>query len=271
MTSKFISKLKFIYICIRDVFVSDLIYALPLAIKWVYRTQITGTIQYFPLTNIYSGVENKGCLYLHSNAHTLSQKNIKATILLHGRHSHSFVMLHLADAVQKTLPGPIFSIDLHYDFTNPDIHRDSLKQAFETITQLVQQHEGSLNGLIATGHSLGAIELAYQAFVNKDKRILAVISIAGRLKLVSWENCSCREDLKPTIEVLYSEIMKQPNTPLYQIAGALDWNAPIEATIVRPLDNYYHIVKKGMHLNTLYLNEAVEEFQIYLKKITKTT
>lgn len=229
---------------LKDVLFTDISYVMPHAIKWYYRLKICKKIKTIPLSNSSS-------LYLHNG-------NLSGTpiLFLHGLYGHPFTLLHLADHLQNAIKGPIFSMQLSYDEYCPQIHRTLLKQAINIIEKMMLSNGSDLKKLILIGHSMGAIEGAYSAFVEEDKRILAVISIAGRLKVVPSYDKECPEHLKMMIDKIYQGIQKNTGLPLYQIAGGNDWNAPIEATVVRKDDSCCHIIDGAMHFNVLYHPET---------------
>lgn len=225
---------------LKDVLVTDISHVMPHAIKWYYRLKIRKKLKAFPLSNSSS-------LYLHVG----NQTGIPI-LFLHGLYGHPFTLLHLADHLQNASTGPIFSMQLSYDEYCPQIHRALLKQAINVIEQMMRNNGSEFKELILIGHSMGAIEGAYSAFVEEDKRVLAVISIAGRLKVVPSYDKECPEHLKAMIDKIYQGIQKNTELPLYQIAGGEDWNAPIEATVVRKDDSCCHIIDGAMHFNVLY-------------------
>lgn len=247
-----------------DILLADLTYTIPNAIKWIYRVVVKREIVAFPLQNIHR-LNERGCLYMHSNFNSMPKGGC-AVVMLHGVYGHPFSMLHLADIALEANKGPVFSLHLPYNELHPKIHRTLLKQALDQIESLMVENGHIFNGIVAVGHSLGAIESAYRAFVEKDARIISVISIAGRLRIIPSLYKSCSESLKPTIEIVYQGIQKYPNVPLYQIVAGNDWNAPLTATAVRPDDYCCYIVKNAMHLNVLFRKETCSKFCEFLKK-----
>lgn len=179
-------------------------------------------------------------------------------------------MLHLAEIAQKTNSGPVFSFYVSYDLVNLDFHRSLLKQAIDGIEKIFRDNDCSLQGIMLVGHSMGAIEAAYTAFVENDKRILSIISIAGRLKVVESVNSPCRESLKETLHKIYREVQSNPNLPLYQIVGRHDWNASLESTLIRKSDDCYHIVEDGMHFNILFHKDIYRKLPEFLQKSLKS-
>lgn len=259
------------YSMIRDVLVADLFHTTPNGLKWLYRLHIKKTIASYPLQEItrattkLSGFTRKiygkrAVVYFHEGLQEC--KELPAVIFLHGVHGHPLSLLHLADIAAKVTQGPIFSLYLPYDEYSPEIHRRHIKNALDNIENLM----GKSKGFVVVGHSLGAIEFAYRAFSEKDERILTTISIAGRLKVVPSKDKACSEHLKSTVESVYQGIQDHPHLPLYQIAAVKDWNAPLEATVVRKDENCFHVVENAMHLNVLYHKETLQKFAEFLKK-----
>ena len=113
---------------------------------------------------------------------------------------------------------------------------------------------------------MGAIEAAYTAFVENDKRILSVISIAGRLKVVESATSPCRESLKETVDKIYERVQSNPDLPLYQIVGKHDWNASLESTLIRRDPGCYHIIEDSMHFNILFHKEIYTKLSEFLQK-----
>jgi hypothetical protein len=114
------------------------------------------------------------------------------------------------------------------------------------------------------GHSKGAIELAHRAFVKKDSQIKALISIAGRLRVVESQDKPCSTDLIPTVNDVYQGIQSMPGFPLYQIFGTRDWMVPREAMAVNNYQKYIREVPGAMHLNILYHKTTVLSFKRFL-------
>ena len=264
--ARLFSRLNLFFKQVIDILISDLTFATSYKIKWFYRFNIKNQITEFKLQKNSNYQTHTGFLYLHEDKDSEIRDETSAVLLLHGLYGHPYTLLHLADVAQKANLGPVFSVHLHYNEYDPEIHRDLLKQAIEKIEEVIKERGGKLKGLVTTGHSLGAIESAYLAFVEKDDRIRSVISIAGRLRVVHSEDKACQEHLKPTVEIVYKGIQDLPDFPLYQIVAGDDWNAPLEATAVRPDKEYCYIVENALHLNVLYYPETIEKFEEFLKK-----
>lgn len=221
---------------------------LPNSALWLYRS-LAGQITSFPLKATVDKTTQVATLYLHN-----SPKGTSPLLLLHGDHGHPFTTLHLADLAAKHHIGPIFSLHMPYEEGFSPASRSLLKQAIDKIEQIVSS-QGSFSGLVAIGHSKGAIQSAHQAFVEKDARIKSVISIAGRLKVVSSSDKPCHAKLKSTVDAICEAVGKNPHIPLYQIAAENDWCVPLEAVVVRQ-DNSL-VVSGASHMNVLYREETV--------------
>lgn len=243
-----------------DIIVTDSIYIFPCMLKWFYRLKIKRDIIPIPLKN---SLGKKGTLYQHSPL-TTENRGAQAILILHGRYSHPFVMLHLCDLAKEAQMGPVFSLYVNYGEVEHDPHRLIIKQAVDFIETTF-----SPKGIILAGHSLGGLEAAYQAFVEKDRRIQSVISIAGRLKVVETVPNPCRESLRPTVNKVYQAIQAQPEIPLFQIVAGIDWNSPLESTLVRKDEGFYSIVEDAMHFNILFhpdMHKKFVEYLIYQRK-----
>jgi hypothetical protein len=234
---------------------------LPNALCWWYRKVISHEISSFSLTDVK--INSVALLNLHGKID--KETNGKALLLLHGDHGHPYTMLHLADAAKKEFKGAVFSLYLPYSDEFPENHRQLFKQAVDKIEKLLKENERGFQGLLVVGHSRGGIESAYSAFVEKEPRIAAVISIAGRLKIDEESRKTCHPNLQSTVDKIYEAILTNPHIPLYQIAAEKDWNAPVEATAVRLSQDYCHIIKGAMHLNVLFYRETVEALTQFVR------
>lgn len=256
------SKIKNFFTKMQDILITDIIYLLPCGLKWLYHLKFKKDI--LP-SKLIERSGKKANLYQHGNWES-ENKEIQVTLILHGLHSHPLVMLHLAEMAQETNLGPVYSLYVSYDEVNLDIHRSLIKLAVDNIENRLCKKGFSLKGIVIAGHSMGAIEAAYTAFVEKDRRILSIISIAGRLKVV--ESCSnpCRESLKDSLNKIYEGIQSNPDLPIYQIVGRHDWNASLESTLIRTRDDCFHIVENAMHFNILFHKDIRIKFPEFLQR-----
>lgn len=55
-----------------------------------------------------------------------------------------------------------------------------------------------------------------------------------------------------------------PDFPLYQIVGKKDWNAPIEATVLRSDKKFSHIIHNAMHFNILFHRDLKKKLLEFL-------
>lgn len=245
---------------LQDVLITDTLYLVPCMMRWLYHRYIKRDITAYPLKN---STGHKATLFQHGEWRR-ERKSNTPILIMHGVFSHPIVMLHLAKMAQETHIGPIFTLDVSYDESNFDPHRSLIKQALDLIETLSLEKEGCSEGIILVGHSMGAIEAVYRAFVMKDTRIKAIISIAGRLKLIETASNPCRASLKPTLYEIDECVIAQPDIPLYQIVGGRDWNAPIESMVIRKEEGYYHIVENAMHFNILFYKDVHDKFTEFL-------
>lgn len=247
---------------IQDILITDFIYLVPSALKWFYHRKIKRSITHHTVRN-ESG--KKATIFRHGHWASES-KDVQATLILHGLYSHPFIMMHLAEMAQKVNHGPVFSLYLSYDPVNHDANRTVIKQAVDYIEKSIQDEGRALTGIILVGHSMGAIEAAYRAYVDFDTRVISVISIAGRLKVVDSPRNPCGELLKPTVEKIYQGILSRPELPLFQIVGDKDWNATLESTLIRAQDECFHVAEEAMHFNILFHDDMKKIFPEFLKK-----
>ena len=234
---------------------------LPNSLKWCYKTCFANQITSYPLKSTIDKTSSTAYLYLHGRID--ASNKTPALVLVHGDHGHPFTMLHLAEIAQKNGGGRVFSLYMPYDRGHSPLSQALFSQGIDKIESLIEESGGTLNGLIAAGHSKGAIQSAYSPFVENDARIKTVISIAGRLRVVP--GVPCDEELKPTVDAVYQGIQEHPQIPLYQIVAEEDWNAPLEATAVRRDAVHCTVVPDAMHLNVLYKPETLQKFAAILK------
>lgn len=256
-------KIKHFFTKMQDVLITDICYLLPCIITWFYHRKIKRDIFLFQIKDRHYG--KKASLYRHGEL-KLENKESQSILILHGLYSHPCVMLHLAKIAQKVNIGSVFSLYVRYDETDLDSHRSLINQAINSIEKMCLDQGYSFKGIILIGHSMGAIEAAYAAFVENNKRISSVISIAGRLKVVESINSPCRESLKDTLNKIYKGVQSNPNLPLYQIVGRCDWNAPLESTVIRKSEGCYHIVEGSMHFNILFHKDIYSTLSKFLQK-----
>lgn len=262
MIERFSSSIRHFCAKMQDILVTDVRYLFPCLLKWFYHRRILRDITRIRIKN---PLDKKANLYQHGRVKFEGEEGV-ATLILHGQYSHPFLMRHLASVAEKAQVGSTFSLYVHYDEEDFDSHRTIIKQAIDKIETMLLEGGSSLKGIILVGHSMGAIEAAYLAFVENDRRILSVISIAGRLKVVPSVNSPCSESLRMTLNEICQGVKMKPELPLYQIVGRNDWNAPLESTLIRSEDGSYHIVEDGMHFNILFNQEIHTKLPEFLQK-----
>jgi predicted alpha/beta hydrolase family esterase len=255
------SKIKHTYFKYKDLLITDLTIVPVCVLKWVYTLKIKK--QLFPIPLVESS-GTRGTLYQHGGQEA-SNNSLPAVLILHGLYGHPFVMLHLAE-IAKNIAGPVFSLYLSYDKENHLPHRALIKQALDQIEKRIKEFKG----IVLVGHSIGATEAAYLAFVENDKRIVSTISIAGRLKLDASCPSQCNEAFKPVINQIYQGILSQPQQQLYQIAGRRDWSVSLESAIARRDESCYHIVHEAGHFDLLFHKDLKDKFSEYLEKSLRT-
>lgn len=245
---------------IQDIVVTDFIYLLPCAIRWFYRKLVRNEIVRH---GIGQGPGRKASIYQHGRFKSPNQE-VLATLILHGLYSHPFVMLHLADMAQETGGGPVFSLYLSYDEIDHDGNRLLIKQTVDFIEKTVRDSGHSLGGVVLVGHSMGAIEAAYRAFVDLDTRVISVISIAGRLRDPDFHLGQDNMGLRRLVDKINKGVIARPELPLYQIVGGKDWNASLESMVIRPHEGYFHVIEDAMHFNILFHKEIRKVFLKFL-------
>jgi predicted esterase len=256
-----VSKIKHFFTKMQDILITDICYLLPCVCKWFYHRIIKKDIFHYQLQDSLSG--KKASLYKHGKGELKEES--QAVLILHGLYSHPCMMLHLAKIAQNANPGPVFSLFVLYE-DNLDKHRSLINQAMDCIEKKCLHQGFPFKGIILIGHSMGAIEAAYSAYVENDNRISSVISIAGRLKVVKSAHSPCQESLKESLNKIYKIVQSNHPTPLYQIAGRYDWCAPLESTLIRKIDGCYHIVEDGMHFNVLFHKDIYRKLPEFLEK-----
>lgn len=245
----------------KDVLVTDFCHLLPSACNWIYHLKIKKDIQSYPLKD---NTGKTAILYEHGGWTSATEE--EPILILHGLYAHPLIMLHLSKLVKTIHKGPVFDFYISYDQIDPTRHRGLLTQAINSIEQMVKKKNSHLKGIIAIGHSMGAIEAAYKAFVEKDPRISSVISIAGPLKEIQLGAGSSRSRLQESLKTLGTAIQAHPNIPIYQIVGRHDWNASLDSTLVRRTPGSYYIIEDAMHFNILFKKELYKKLREYLQK-----
>ena len=159
-----------------DILLTDLRHLLPCLCRWLYRSKVRREIICHRIT---SAEGKKASLFQHGHK---SPSPKRVLLLLHGLYAHPFITLHLADLLQSRDVGAIFSLYLSYDLDHLENHRALLRKGIDTIEQLITDTGGTFSGIDLIGHSMGAIEGAYMAYVEQERRVSSVTSIAGRLR-----------------------------------------------------------------------------------------
>lgn len=233
---------------------------IPSKILWAFRKNIK-KVATFPIGNADQKVKQVATLYFHQRKNECSSD--VAVLALHGDKSFPETLLPQIDLAQKHTSAAIFSLSIP-NTTYKKNYQNSLKQALDKIEQFMKER-GGFSGIIAVGHSRGAIEASYAAFVDNDKRINSVISLAGRLRSITYPPFKpCSQEFSSHLDKIDKAIRKHPDIPLYQIFGDRDWNAPREAMAVRPDPRHCYVVKGASHLNVLYNKKAQEVFVRFL-------
>lgn len=236
-------------------------FIVPSTVKWVFKRHISKQIACTPID--HPGFR-RAYLFRHRGSTVPSNK--PALLFLHGNPGHPMTMLHFVESIAKEYQTEIFLLGLPYNNQNPASHNFLFTKALDEIKSFCEKNSQVFNGVIAIGHSRGAIEACYQAFVANEDRIKAIISIAGRLRICDSHDKQCHPSLKPVIHTIYENILKHDHIPLYQIVAEDDWNAPLKETRVRSMTS--HVIEKAHHLNILFYNETLRKFHEIIKLTT---
>ena len=250
-----------LHIVVTEAF-ATLRHVIPCAISWwikeKYRKDIISVS--FPLT--INKVKSNAQLFLHSPLNVKKNENCTPILFIHGDHSHPYTLHHLAQIAEKNHSGPIFSLYI------PAIHHDShfkeqvafLGFIISVIENMIKEKGGIFNGILAAGHSKGAMLLAgYQFHSDAPSKILRSFAVAGPLK--NEENCFT-EPLKTIFETVCQKIEKYRERKFFQIIPKNDWTAPYKAMAVRPEEHCYLV--PGMHLSGLYSRKTTKLFKKFL-------
>lgn len=243
---------------------------LPNALTWVYRVKCSSQLSVYPLKTTVEKTDKWATLYFHGPKNRNIVDDIPAVLFVHGDGGHPYTLLPLAEKVKQTKECAVFSLHMPFDIAHTTSSQNLMRQAIDKIEMIIKEHGGRLDKLITVGHSKGAIQTAYSAFVEQDQRIKAAIAIGGRLKVVESIEKPCPSDLKPVVHAIYSAIQKKPDLPLYQIVPGADWNAPLEAMAIRPQHGCCRIIADAMHLNVLYKKETMSIFDQFLGSALQT-
>jgi len=240
-----------------DIFPSNFTCVIPNAVSWTYRTLWTGSIR---SCETFETVNKVADLFIHGDIVCKADGRVPAILMLHGEHSHALTMLHLGD-VAESKGRAVFSVNLPYDDVNPESHLSLLRQSINRIEQMITKKGGRLSDLILAGHSRGAIESAYTAYVENNPKVRAVISLAGRFKVIEPSHRFCRESLRPTVNAVWEKVRPSQilRVPFYQIAAAQDWCIDPEASIVRP--DCPHQYVNASHLGVINHPDTIQRFK----------
>jgi hypothetical protein len=230
-----------------DIIPGNITCVIPNAISWAYRRFWTGSITYQTLT---STAGKTAYLFKHANA---SASGMPAVLLTHGEHSHPLTMLHFADIAQAQKCA-VYSVYLHYDDHHPGEHSQLLQKCIDIIGAPV----------VGGGHSRGAIEIAHEAYVNWNQKLIGVIAIAGRFRVIEPSIRPCRESLKSWVNEVWEKLLpgQYLRAPFYQIAAKHDWCIDLEASLVRR-DLDHKIVDAG-HLGVINHADTLKQFDTWL-------
>jgi hypothetical protein len=174
-------------------------------------------------------------------------------------------MLHLMESVLHANCGPVYSLQLDNSDEDPLSNQELIRIAIEEMKNRAMAVDGVFKGVIGCGHSKGAMQVAHLGFNDPSSHVVAVHSIAGRLKIVEGEEKECYPSLIPMVNAIFAGISAHPNLPLYQYVGTEDWNASQEAMIVRP--ETATTFEGAMHLNVLFASGIKEALIRHLQEV----
>ncbi len=236
-----------------DVFVADLVYVLPNLIRWLYRRGFGSSISKY---------------YLSTGAHLYHHRSVKvsdgpAALLLHGDFGHPFATLSLADALCEQGIN-VFSLYVQYKDVNPELHRQAIVAAIDRMIEIVGDRE-----VVLVGHSRGAIEAAYVAYVQQASRIKGVVCIAGRLRINENSDLPCRAALRPTVAAIGEHLKKMPVSPtLLQIVATYD---QVIDSSVSSISSHNRLEIKTGHTRILFQPQTVASILSFLHSVNKET
>ena len=240
---------------------------LPNAFRWFYHRKIAKDITYQRLQVTKDKTTKVAGLYLFNRSALNRENSPKEAILFtHGDYSHSSMLIHLAKIAKEELDCPVYMLNMPLDdLDHCETSQQLMDAALGTITDTVDRKDGQFKGIIAAGHSMGAIRNAYHAYAKNDPRISKVISIAGRFRDVpSNTGEPCHEGLKPVVNAIYEGLKDEKETkPLHMIVPERDWCVPQEAMRLR--DKNCHIIPKAYHLDVIFKRQTLAIFRQALR------
>lgn len=231
---------------------------IPNALHWCYRTRVSNAIVCTPLEVTIAKMTYRAHLYFHGD---LSSKSVGSApaLFLHGDDGgHPFNILHLIDRAVNAKKGPVYSLHVTYQHSCPGPHQLLIGQAIEHISAR------SCQPVIAVGYSHGCAEWVHRVCCRHDRRIGAIIAIAGRLKVTVDRPPS--PDKMDLIAAVEQAMRHSSDFRLFQIAaGEHDWCMPPDASA--PLwERPQQRVPDAMHINLLFNPVALSAFDRFFKE-----
>lgn len=237
-------------------------HTLPANIKWLWKRFITREIRAIALQTVIGNVKKIAYLYIHGSPTIAAGSEVKSALFIPGDYCSPSALLPLIDHA-KTQGIPTFSLyipDLH-DNEQIDTHDSLLGVAIQKIAEMIGK-VAIFNGVLGTGHSKGAILLAYRQFVSKDPAVLVTCSIAARLNAPTPDSCP-DTGLRRLVKKIYNEIKENNDLPLFQIIPDNDWKVSKDSMKVRERHCYS---VPGAHLGCIYQEKTSECWQVFLKR-----
>lgn len=241
-------------------------YVIPYAFSWWIEEKFSKKLISLPLPQTIEKARFNAKLFLYAPFNWQKNQSYTPILLLHGDHSHPYTLHHLAQVASKTHSGPIFSLYI------PNLHHDSdfneqtafIDTVISTIENVIRDNGGIFKGILAAGHSKGAMLLvARQFYSDEPSKILRTFAVAGPLK--NEENCFT-DPLKSIFENITQKIKQYTERKFYQIIPKNDWTCSYKAMAVRPDENCYFV--PGMHVSGLYSRKTRKLFKKFLAPVT---
>lgn len=238
-------------------------HVLPCAISWWIREKFGKKIRACSLPFIIGQTRSTAKLFLYAPLDLKNDKTCVPVLFLHGDYGHPYTLHHLGKIALKNHPGPVFTLYM------PNMSKQShfaeqasfINNVIGHIRKMVENEGGTFEGILAVGHSKGAMLLVERQFsAENPSEILRTFAVGGALR--NEENCF-QGPLRATFDQLHQQIEKHSDRTFFQVIPKKDWSAPYKAMAVRPHEHCYSV--PGMHLSGLYSKETKFLFKQFLE------
>lgn len=245
---------------------ATLTHILPAALKWWIKDNFYREFSRYSLELQVGNVKTSAKLYLHQKLNIEENHLYHPFLFVPGDHSHPYTLLHFAQIVKNSSNDPIFSLHIpcmHRDEDFP-LHAALIDQALNKIESLIVERKGIFNGVVAVGHSKGAMLLVERQFASdQPSKISRTFCVAGPIKETQHAQIF-QEPLKSIFDKVCQNIRQHQERKFIQIIPQNDWIAPYETMAVRP--NEYCYTVPGMHLSGLYAKKTSKLFTKFLSQ-----